>query len=532
MVKKVILLNVLFIAFLCVAPFQAYELMNGPTQLIQYNASKAYEGYTLFISGGKIYLIDMLGYVVHTWAPETISPGMHFVLLENGHILGNTGGGGPGGPGAPGGPGGQRGMPGAAGGQGGMPGGPGGQGGMPPGGAGGGMAFGGSVKGLVELDWDGNIVWQYEPGEGDGSLHHDFCRLPNGNTLTNATETVSYEEAIAAGRRADQLTERGLAADAIYEIDPDGNIVWRWRSWDHRGSNSKSNLDVNFITYVIPEHSNQNPDWTHYNDVDYDPDTDRILVSSREFAEIYIIDHKTGDILYRWGNPSAYGAGKVPTLSTPGDQILFGPHDAEWIKKGLPGAGNILIFNNGWGRSPISYSSIIEMNPKTDEIVWEYSRGFFSDHISGCQRLPNGNTFVCSGNHSHLFEVTSEGDVVWEYVVATSNWSTSTGGAPGGPAGPGAPGGRGGQGGAVGAGGPGGQGGAVGAGGPAGPGAPGGGGNLFRAHRYGPDYPGLAGRDLKPQGQFVEDVKEGWKPRVDLTGATQAGAKLWEELWK
>ena len=482
MEKKVILLNVLFVLFLCFASSHAYELMNGPTQLIQYNASKAYEGYTLITHGGtnKTYLIDMLGNVVHTWDHDTIGPGMHFVLLENGHILGNTRSGGPGGPGGAGGgadePGGAEGPEGAEG----------------PGGAGGTMEFGGSVKGLIELDWDGNVVWQYEPGESDGSLHHDFARMPNGNTLANAWETITYEEAIAAGRRADQTTERGVAADVIYEIDPDGNIVWEWSAWEHRGSNSKFHLDVNYITYVIPEHSRTNPDWTHYNNVDYDPDTGRILTDSREFGELYIIDHKTGEILYRWGNPSAYGAGKGPTLSTPGDQILFGPHDAQWIDEGLPGAGNILIYNNGWGRSPISHSSVVEMDPATGEIVWEYSRGFSSSHISGCQRLPNGNTLVCSGMHGHLFEVTPDGEIVWEYINPVTmegpqNWLEYK--------------------------------------------EFGGGNMIFRAHRYGPDYPGLAGRDLKPQGQIVEDIKDGWKPRVDLTGATQPGLELWEKIW-
>jgi hypothetical protein len=300
--------------------------------------------------------------------------------------------------------------------------------------------------------------------------------MPNGNTLANIWETIPYEEVIAAGRDAEQTTERGVATDVIYEIDPDGNVVWKWSAWDHRGSNSKFHLDVNYITYVLPEHSRNNPDWTHFNNVVYDEKTDRILTDSREFGELYIIDHKTGDILYRWGNPSAYGAGEGPTISTPGDQILFGPHDAHWIEEGLPGAGHILIYNNGWGRSPTSYSSVVEMDPETDEIVWEYSRGFSSPKISGCQRLANGNTLVCSGNHGHLFEVTSGGEVVWEYVVPSNN--------------------------------------------------------QFRAHRYGPDYPGLKGRKLEPQGQIAEGILEEWKPKVDLTGATQPGAKLWEKLWK
>jgi len=254
---------------------------------------------------------------------------------------------------------------------------------------------------------------------------------------------------------------------------------------------------VNYITYVLPEHSQNNPDWTHFNTVDYDPATDHILADSREFGELYIIDHKTGDIVYRWGNPSAYGAGKAPTLTTPGEQILFGPHDAKWITKGLPGAGNILIFNNGWARPPINYSSVIEMDPNTGKIVWEYKsnspNSFYSDHISSAQRLPNGNTLICSGNSGHLFEVTPEKEVVWEYInpvtaKALKNWIEDAGMMSG--------------------------------------------NGMFRAHRYGPDFPGLKGRDLKPTTQIADDIKGGWQPRVDLEGATQPGAELWRSLWK
>jgi hypothetical protein len=456
---------------------QAYEVLNGPSQLIQYKASKAYEGYTLITSKGadKTYLIDMLGYVVHTWEHKTYIPGLHFVLLENGHILGNTSQGN------------MKGSPGESGA---------GSGGSQQG-KGQSITLGGTSKGLVELDWDGNIVWKYDPGPSEGILHHDFVRLPNGNTLCNAWEAISYKDAIAGGRRADQTTERGVAADVIYEIDPGGKVVWKWSAWEHRGMNSKSNLDVNFITYVLPEYANDNPDWTHFNDIDYNPAADQILVDSREFGETYIIDHKTGEILYRWGNPSAYGEGSPPTFTTQGDQILFGPHDAHWIKEGLPGAGNILIFNNGWGRPPITYSSVVEVNPKTGEIVWEYKSkaetGFASHHISGAQRLPNGNTFICSGNWGHLFEVTVKGEVVWEYISPVTpdgmkNWLEDS----------------------------------------AFPGE----NTTFRAHRYGPGYPGLKGRKLEPQGQIAEDIKGGWMPRVDLEGATQPGVKLWEKIWK
>jgi outer membrane protein assembly factor BamB len=500
--KKLMSLPVLLLICLSFSYAVAYEILNGPTQLIQYKASKAYEGYTLItaMNTDKTYLIDMLGYVVHTWDHKTKPPGLHFVLLKNGHLLGNSGTGvlqGPPGEDAQGPPEGGAGM---------MEGPPPGDGAQGPPGSGNGpgqpgssgkMSFGGGAKGLIELDWDGNVVWEFEPGPSQGALHHDFLRLPNGNTLCNAWEAVSYEEAITGGRRADQTTKRGVGTDVIYEIDPKGHIVWKWSAWEHRGMNSKAHLDVNYITYVLPEHEQNNPDWTHFNTVDYDLATDRILVDSREFGELYIIDHKTGAIVYRWGNPSAYGAGAAPTLTTPGEQILFGPHDAHWIKKGLPGAGHILIFNNGWARPPVNYSSVIEMDPDTGKIVWEYKAGsgnsFYSHHISNAERLPNGNTLICSGNSGHLFEVTAKKEVVWEYInpvvgKKTTNWvvdgsmEKSNG--------------------------------------------------MFRVHRYGLDYPGLQGRELKPQGQIEADIKGGWIPKVDLEGATQPGAGLWKALWK
>ena len=72
--------------------------------------------------------------------------------------------------------------------------------------------------------------------------------------------------------------------------------------------------------------------------------------------------------------------------------------------------GNILVFNNG-----NSSSSVQEINLSTQSIVWEYAEGFFSDHISGAQRLENGNTIVCSGVEGEFFEVTPAGEIVWEY---------------------------------------------------------------------------------------------------------------------
>lgn len=186
-------------------------------------------------------------------------------------------------------------------------------------------------------------------------------------------------------------------------------------------------------------------DWMHINSVAYNAELDQIMLSVHEFSEVWIIDHSTtteeaathvggrggkgGDLLYRWGNPIVYRSG------TDVDQQLFAQHCAHWIDDGAPGAGNMLVFNNGSGRPGENYSSVDEVVlPRSasgsyekrkylpfgpPEAQWTYcapnKSSFFSMLISGAQRLPNGNTFICSGTQGLLFEVTPEGEVVWLY---------------------------------------------------------------------------------------------------------------------
>jgi hypothetical protein len=187
-------------------------------------------------------------------------------------------------------------------------------------------------------------------------------------------------------------------------------------------------------------------DWMHSNAVAYNADLDQVLLNVLEFNEFWIIDHSTttaeaaghtggkhgkgGDLLYRWGNPRAYRAGAVK------DQKLFGQHNTHWIPKGYPGEGHLLIFNNGRSRIGGAYSSVDELELPVgkdgkyehkagsaygpDQPVWSYSAPkrseFSSGFISGANRLPNGNTFICSGANGTIFEVTPEKEVVWKYV--------------------------------------------------------------------------------------------------------------------
>ncbi|MCA8968619.1 MAG: aryl-sulfate sulfotransferase [Planctomycetes bacterium] len=336
----------------------------------------------------------------------------------------------------------------------------------------------GGDGGIVEeFDFEGNKVWEYTHSTSDYVLHHDFERLPNGNILMLAWEKISKNDAIAAGRDPNSFVKDEVWPDKIIEVRPTGPtsgvIVWEWHAWDHivqdfdptkphyavTTASRPDRIDVNYVIDTFA-------DWMHANAIDYNASLDQIMVSIRSFDEIWIIDHSTttveaagetggnsgrgGNLLYRWGNPRAYKRGSLA------DQKLFKQHDAHWIPNGLPGAGNVLVFNNGIARPGGNASSVDEIVlPRRDgtnnyvmagptwgpnEATWSWKApvptDFYSAFVSGAQRLPNGNTRICGGWIGEAFEVTPSGTVVWAYTnpvrerpvamsqgdVPTNNW--------------------------------------------------------------------------------------------------------------
>ena len=148
-----------------------------------------------------------------------------------------------------------------------------------------------------------------------------------------------------------------LLPDAVVEIEPirpkGGRIVWQWHVWDHLVQNydpTKANYGVpsNHVELINANCGALQQFWNHFNGIDYNPQLDQILISSRNQCEIWVIEHGTntaqtaghtggrygkgGDLLYRWGNPAAYRLGAAA------DRQLVEQHDAEWIPDGLPGA--------------------------------------------------------------------------------------------------------------------------------------------------------------------------------------------------
>ena len=454
----------------------------GQTVGLFLNTPKACEGYTLFAPKHNMvtYLINNAGQVVHSWKSE-YEPGQVVHLLTNGHLIracmlrvqGGTGGG-----------------------------------------------EGGRIE---EYDWDGNLVWEFNHATRDYQLHHDLKPLPNGHILALMVERKSREQAVAAGFDTSLMRDDYLVPDALVEIElikPNGGrIVWEWHVWDHLVQDldrTKANFgDVAAHPELVSVACNGRGApafWNHMNSFDYSPKLDQIVLSVRGCNEIWLLDHSTttkeaaghtggnhskgGDLIYRWGNPAAYKRGTMQ------DKQLVQQHDAQWIPDGSPGAGHMTIFNNGYDRGWSSVEEIVlpvDANGRyvlepgkaygPSKPVWHYEAknrtDFFSSEISGAHRLPNGNTLICAGIVGNLFEITPTGEMVWQYVnPMVRGGILAQGELPGKDM-------RGHLWNAV-----------------------------FKVHRYAPDYPGLAGRDLTPKG--VIELPASQKGKTGLHLMTEA----------
>ena len=237
----------------------------------------------------------------------------------------------------------------------------------------------------LETDWHGNILWEVNHPD----HHHDARKLRNGNVILLCLRPLPGElHARVKGGLAGSEVGGIIYADYLLEVTTRGEIVWEWRSWEH----------LDFETEIITA-QDRREEWTHGNTVAEMPDGN-LVVSFRNISTVAIIERRTGTIVWKLGGPP-----------------LAQQHDP----RPLPN-GHLTIFDNGAHRRdhPAPYSRVIEVDPRTSAIVWEYRDqshfDFFSPYISGAQRLPNGNTLICEGCDGRIFEVTADGAVVWEYV--------------------------------------------------------------------------------------------------------------------
>jgi hypothetical protein len=410
--KKIVALSLLSLAANLSAAPSVY-----PTGVTRYDTATAYNSYTLFSGQDKkTHLIDMNGNEVHRWDAEGFPP----VLLDPALT------------------GGQRGNV---------------------------LVQLSSVAGtsnegnglrnqaIGELDWNSNVVWQWgaaasaqdayaAPVEGKANAqvpggsakqHHDWRRLPNGNTLVLANLVHPV-----AGFTAPQVLD-----DVIYEVNKKGDIVWKWVASEHLNEFGFTPASLKLVKESLSPRGKSAPfDYLHVNNMsvlgpnkwfdagDQRFHPDNVLIDSREANFIVIIDKKTGKVVWSLGPDYPAQVRGPRVLPRPVDQVV-GPHDVHLIEPGLPGAGNILVFDNqgeaGYPRVSVGVqprSRVLEIDPIKKQIVWEYTGadsngpewGFYSSFISSARRLPNGNTLVDEGMNGRIFQVTNKGDIAWEYI--------------------------------------------------------------------------------------------------------------------
>ena len=324
------------------------------------------------------------------------------------------------------------------------------------------MDSGGVGGGVLLVDWNSNVLWDFVLSNEQYQHHHDVEPMPNGNILMIAWERFEEDEWQQMGRISVDNPLNEMWATAILEIEPyTGNVVWEWHIWDHMVQERGAQYGATFGNVEDhPElmHINEgyvgngdgpgsaNADWIHINAIDYNENLDQIALSSRFMSEIYIIDHSTtteeaasheggnsgkgGDFLYRWGNPQIYNRGNN------NDQILDDQHSINWIPEGFPGEGNLILFNN---RHYNNQSAGLEFIPPLmedgnynilgtqpygpEEPVWVYhpGPGWHTNVQGGAFRLSNGNTLLTVCDDSEIYEVSYEGNVVWEYDYPGNN---------------------------------------------------------------------------------------------------------------
>ena len=296
------------------------------------------------------------------------------------------------------------------------------------------FSFGGYGGIIKKFNPSGILEWQYEVNNENELAHHDFEILPNGNILLLVWERFTEEEAINFGFSG--IGE--IFLEKIIEINPNNDsIVWEWRSVDHLIQDfdsikpnygniseypAKINLNYNQI---------ENGDLMHANGICYDRKRNLIFLSVNFYSEVWAIPHQydteatkteKGDLAFRFGNPNAFDSSD--------ERIFFNNHHPNIVSLHPETLDNFLIYMNGSKNNQsvvyeFTFPSQFESDPenwKKPELFWKFSDvDLFSAKISGCIRLPNGNTLICEGDYGY-WEVTTDKEVVWKYKGGSTFW--------------------------------------------------------------------------------------------------------------
>lgn len=398
-----------------------------PTGVVRYYPEKCWNGLTLIPAVDSLStsrgaaLFDMNGNLVHTW--EGVFGAFDNKLLPNGNILGTSG----------------------------------------------------YMKGywldcldIVQKDWNGNTVWSFNKGEEIQDIdtkkkvmsarqHHDFQRegcacgyyVPGMEPKARGKMLINS----SSNRILPEISRLPVTDSRLMIIDEEGNCLWEWSLFDHWDQLGIESIGKAVHYHFAPEFKKagyvkvtycNNVNWLGPNkwydagDERFHPDN--IISDIRILNVSFIIDHRTGDIVWRMG-PDFESDKKLQDIGQ-----IVGQHHVHMIQKGLPGEGNILLFDNGgqaglgkptpcaptgYCNATRGYSRVLEINPVTMERVWSYNDPsefegniealsqadqLFSHYCSSADRLPNGNTLITEMLHGRVIEVTPEREVVWEFI--------------------------------------------------------------------------------------------------------------------
>lgn len=248
--------------------------------------------------------------------------------------------------------------------------------------------------GLVKLDKDSKILWRYQSRN-----HHDISVAQNGYIYTLGRTSKKIREQYPQL----QLPFDEILDDLIIILTPDGKEIKRISIFDAFYHSDYAGYLNMFLPRVDIFHTNsiqliENPAQQQeelFNAGD-------MLISIRNIHTVAVIDGEKNEV--KWAVTGKWRA----------------QHQAVYLEN-----GNILLLDNRGGNAQSYFdfnrSRVIEIDPCTQKIDWEYRTDehedniFFTHWLGYNQRLPNGNTLITESDQGHIFEVTPDKEIVWEY---------------------------------------------------------------------------------------------------------------------
>jgi hypothetical protein len=238
--------------------------------------------------------------------------------------------------------------------------------------------------GVMRLDKDSNVVWVNPL-----YAHHDLAFRDDGGYIT-LTRKVHVLPRIYPTRPV--IEDMVSYLDARGEVERSFSILEAFERSPFMGAVSevitkglkRDLLHTNSIVILDGKLADRHPAFANGN----------LLLSFHALDAIGILDPKTETMV--WLKKGSFVKQHDPKL--------------------LPN-GNLLLFDNMGIRN---HSRILELDPIEGGIVWQYvgsdQSPFYSASCGIAEVLPNGNTLITESDNGRAFEVTREGEIVWEFL--------------------------------------------------------------------------------------------------------------------